>query len=194
MRGDEPAHVVRRISGPALAANVVVEPAVAVGHDVEAGKLLIAQIAGERVLVLLAEAAADHGFETMPVPRFSVYQLGRGSEPVIVVGNMMSLGAPETWRIASQIFARARAARLSRRELSNAMWDDDRRSAASARCQMTYRSADGRKWAASDALGPGKHRLALFHEGGAAFVVVAAGKARLHHFDRARDVALALRP
>src|SRR5262249_62105178 len=27
------------------------------------------------------------------VPRFSVYQLGRGSEPVIVVGNMMSLVA-----------------------------------------------------------------------------------------------------
>src|SRR5437588_9837037 len=27
----------------------------------------------------------------MRVPRFSVYQLGRGSEPVIVVGSMMSL-------------------------------------------------------------------------------------------------------
>jgi hypothetical protein len=27
----------------------------------------------------------------MRVPRFSVYQLGRGSEPVIVVGNIMSL-------------------------------------------------------------------------------------------------------
>jgi hypothetical protein len=27
------------------------------------------------------------------VPRFSVYQLGRGSEPVIVVGSMMSLVA-----------------------------------------------------------------------------------------------------
>src|ERR1700724_809188 len=29
----------------------------------------------------------------MRVPRFSVYQLGRGSEPVIVVGSMMSLVA-----------------------------------------------------------------------------------------------------
>ena len=40
----EAGHVVERIAGPALAADVVVEPAVAVGEDVEAGELLVAQI------------------------------------------------------------------------------------------------------------------------------------------------------
>ncbi len=54
----EAAHVVRRIGGPALAADVVVEAAIAVGDDIEAGEFLIAQIAGQRVFVLLAEAAA----------------------------------------------------------------------------------------------------------------------------------------
>ena len=57
------AHVVRRIAGPALPADVVVEPAVTVSHDVEPGKLLVAQIAGQRVDVLLAVAAADHRIE-----------------------------------------------------------------------------------------------------------------------------------
>ncbi len=57
--------MVGRIGGPALAADVVVEAAVAVGDDIEAGKLLIAQIAGQRVFVLLAKAAADHRFEKM---------------------------------------------------------------------------------------------------------------------------------
>ena len=61
----EPAHVVRRIGGPTLAADVVVEAAVAVGDDVEAGQLLVAQVAGQRVLVLLAKAAAHHRFEKM---------------------------------------------------------------------------------------------------------------------------------
>ena len=66
MRGVQPAHVVRRIGSPALAADVVVESAVAVGDDVEAGEFLIAQIAGERILVLLAKAAAHHRLEKMP--------------------------------------------------------------------------------------------------------------------------------
>ena len=91
MQRVEPAHVVRRIGGPALAANVVVEAAVAVGDDVEAGKLLVAQIAGQRIFILLAEAAADHRLQKMTGAEISVYQLGRGSEPVIVVGNLMSL-------------------------------------------------------------------------------------------------------
>ena len=62
----EAAHVVGRIAGPALAADVVVEAAVAVGDDVEAGELLVAQIAGQRVLVLLAEAPRHHRLEEMP--------------------------------------------------------------------------------------------------------------------------------
>jgi len=49
-----------------LAADVVVESAVAVGDDVEASEFLIAQIAGQRVLVLLAEAAGHHRLEKMP--------------------------------------------------------------------------------------------------------------------------------
>ncbi len=65
MRDVEAAHVVRRIGGPALAADVVVEMSVAVGDDIEAGNFLIAQIAGHRVFILLAEAAADHCFEKM---------------------------------------------------------------------------------------------------------------------------------
>ena len=85
------AHVVRRIAGPALPADVVVEPAVTVSYDVEPGKLLVAQIAGQRVDVLLAVAAADHRIEEHAGAEISVYQLGRGSEPVIVVGSMMSL-------------------------------------------------------------------------------------------------------
>ena len=63
----EAGHVVRRVGGPALAADIVVEAAVAVGQDVEAGELLVAQIAGQRVLVLLAEAARHHGLEEMAV-------------------------------------------------------------------------------------------------------------------------------
>src|SRR5689334_1367109 len=62
----QPTHVVCRVAGPALAANVVIKSAIAVGDDVETGEFLVTQIAGQRVLVLLAEAAADHGFEKMP--------------------------------------------------------------------------------------------------------------------------------
>src|ERR1700685_3761405 len=42
------------------------------------------------------------------VPRFSVYQLGRGNEPVIVVGSTMSL-VPRYIFSASQTFSRASA-------------------------------------------------------------------------------------
>src|SRR5579883_2266388 len=61
----ESAHVIGRVRGPALTANIVIEAAIAVGADIEPRQLLIAQIAGQCVLVLLAEAAADHGFEEM---------------------------------------------------------------------------------------------------------------------------------
>src|ERR1700683_3662529 len=60
------AHVVWRITGPALTADVVVEVRVAVSDNIKAGDFLIAQIAAYRVFILLAEAPAHHGFEKMP--------------------------------------------------------------------------------------------------------------------------------
>ena len=86
MRRVEPVHVMRRVARPALAAHVLVEPAVAVGDDVEAGHFLFAQIDRQRIDVLLAEPADHHRVEERLQPRFSVYQLGRGNDPVIVVG------------------------------------------------------------------------------------------------------------
>ena len=63
VRGFEAFHVMGRIAGPALAADVLVEPAVAVGDDIETRDLLLAQINGERVDVLFPEAAGDHRIE-----------------------------------------------------------------------------------------------------------------------------------
>jgi hypothetical protein len=81
-----PAHVVRRVAGPALAADVRVEPAVAVGHDVEPGHFLLLQIHRQGVHVLLAEPRQHHRVQERARAQVSVYQLGRGSEPVMVVG------------------------------------------------------------------------------------------------------------
>ena len=53
----------RRIVGPALAADVVIEAAVAVGDDIEAGDFLLVQIDGDRVDVLLAELVVHHRVE-----------------------------------------------------------------------------------------------------------------------------------
>ena len=66
---------------------------VAVGDDVEAGHFLLVQIEANRVDILLAELVVHHRVEETALPRFCVYQLGRGSEPVMVVGSMMSLVA-----------------------------------------------------------------------------------------------------
>ena len=55
-----PLHVMRRIAGPALPADVLVEPAIAVGHDVQPGDFLLAQIHRQRIHILLAEAADHH--------------------------------------------------------------------------------------------------------------------------------------
>jgi hypothetical protein len=63
----EARHVVRGIAGPALAAHVLIEAAVAVGHHVEAGHFLFAQVHRQRVDVLLAEPARDHGVQERPV-------------------------------------------------------------------------------------------------------------------------------
>ena len=59
----EAIHVHRRVARPALPADVVVEAAVAVGEDVEPGELLVADVDGERVLILLAEPDVDHRVE-----------------------------------------------------------------------------------------------------------------------------------
>ena len=82
-----------RIVGPALAADFVVEMRVAVGADVEPGDFLRVQIDRDRVDVLLAEAGVDHRVEEAARAQIAVYQLGRGSEPMIEVGSMMSLVA-----------------------------------------------------------------------------------------------------
>src|SRR5580698_7285358 len=58
-----------------------------------------------------------------------------------------------------------------------------------ARSAFTPRGGQG--WAAQLRSSAGENRLALFHECSAAFGEVVAGEARLHHFDRADDVALA---
>ncbi len=60
MRRLEAVHVMRRITRPALAAHVLIEAAVAVRHDVEPRRLLLAQIHRQRIHILLAEAADHH--------------------------------------------------------------------------------------------------------------------------------------
>ena len=67
---------------PAHAADLGVEPRVAVGDDVEAGEFLIAKVGRDRVGVLLAEARIAIASHELARPRFSVYQAGRGNEPV----------------------------------------------------------------------------------------------------------------
>src|SRR6478672_3105557 len=62
----ESLHVGRRIGRPALAANVGVESTVAVGQDIETGKLLFEQVDAERVDILLAVSGIDHGREEGP--------------------------------------------------------------------------------------------------------------------------------
>ena len=72
MRRVEPAHVVRRIARPALPTHVLVEPAVPVGHDVQPGDFLLAQIHRQRIHILLAEAADHHRVQK----RFQLQILG----------------------------------------------------------------------------------------------------------------------
>ena len=93
--------MVGRIGGPALAADVVVEAAVAVGDDVEAGQFLVAQIAGQRVLVLLAEAPRHHRLEEMPgaeifrVPARPRQRAGDGGRQNDVLGGAVHGSPPE---------------------------------------------------------------------------------------------------
>jgi len=59
----EAGHVRQRIALPAHAADLLVEMRVAIGTDVEAGRLLRAQIDRNRVFVLLAVAQVHHRLE-----------------------------------------------------------------------------------------------------------------------------------
>ena len=58
-----------RIARPALAADVLVEPAVAVGDDVQPRHFLFPQIHRQRVDILLAEPRDHHRVEERPVPQ-----------------------------------------------------------------------------------------------------------------------------
>ena len=93
MRVFEAAHVMGRVAGPALAPDILVEPAVAVRDDVEPGNLLFAQINGSVSTYCSRKRLVTIASRNDRMPRFSVYQLGRGSDPVIVVGSMMSFVA-----------------------------------------------------------------------------------------------------
>src|SRR6185503_6896843 len=56
----------RRIASPALSANILIEPAIAIGNDVETGDLLLAQVSGERIHVLFPETASNHCIQKRP--------------------------------------------------------------------------------------------------------------------------------
>ena len=102
-RSESRRHVARWIIGPALAADVGVEMRIAVGDDIEAGDFLLVQIDRNRVGVLLAELVVVTIASTkLCVPMFLVYQLGRGSDPVMVVGSLMSLVARSIVRSPSR--------------------------------------------------------------------------------------------
>ena len=67
---------------------------VAVGDDIEAGEFLLMQIEVETASTYCSRNwLFTIASRKLRMPRFSVYQLGRGSEPVMVVGSMMSLVA-----------------------------------------------------------------------------------------------------
>jgi hypothetical protein len=56
----EARHMKRRIARPALPADVLGEPHVPVGENIEACDVLLRQVHGQRVLVLLAKTRLDH--------------------------------------------------------------------------------------------------------------------------------------
>ena len=69
MRRLEPAHVMRRITRPALPPDVLVEPAVPVRHDVQPRHLLLPQIHRQRVHILLPEPRRHHRVQERPRPQ-----------------------------------------------------------------------------------------------------------------------------
>ena len=63
----EPIEMPRRIPRPALPTNVLIEPAVAVGQDVQPRQLLLRQIHRQRIHVLLPEPSRHHRFQERAV-------------------------------------------------------------------------------------------------------------------------------
>lgn len=63
MRGFETRHVPRGITGPGLAADILIEPAIAVGEDVETCDLLIFQITRQRIDILFTKFVVRHGVD-----------------------------------------------------------------------------------------------------------------------------------
>jgi hypothetical protein len=100
----EPAHMVRRIRRPALAADVVVEAAVAIGKDIQPRKFLIAQIARQCVFVLLAKTAAHHRLEKMAraeilhVPAWPRQRSGDGRRQSDIFGGPVHARLPRRFR------------------------------------------------------------------------------------------------
>src|SRR6266851_2414062 len=86
---------------PPRPADVGVEAAVAIGHDVEPGQFLVADVAGERVLILLAEAPRDHRLEEMPgaeifrVPARARQRAGDGGRQHDVFGGAKHESLPQ---------------------------------------------------------------------------------------------------
>jgi hypothetical protein len=67
---------------------------IAVSADVEARRLLGSQVYGDGILILLAVASVDHCFKEALRPESRrVYQEGRGSDPMIDVGNIFPADA-----------------------------------------------------------------------------------------------------
>ncbi len=63
----ESRHMVGRIAGPALTADILVEPAIPVGHDIQTRQFLFFHVHGQSVRVLLTKARVYHRFQKGPV-------------------------------------------------------------------------------------------------------------------------------
>ena len=64
--GFEARHMSRWITGPGLAADILIEAAITVGHNVEPCDFLIPQIDAKCIRVLLAEFVVRHGIDKGP--------------------------------------------------------------------------------------------------------------------------------
>ena len=78
---------------PRAARHVLVEVVVAGGEDVEPGAQLVGDDDGVRVGELLAIPRVHHGGVERAAHMFTLYQRGRGQEPVTVAGSIRSLVA-----------------------------------------------------------------------------------------------------
>jgi len=79
------------VADPAPSSDVVVEPGVAVDENIDPGPVLGRDVAGKAVEMLFAIACCEKPCDSGMPRRFSVYQLGRGRAPVVVVSNALPL-------------------------------------------------------------------------------------------------------